>query len=326
VKAVVAGGAGFVGSHLCDRLLDEGASVVCVDNLITGARANVEHLLDRAGFVFLEHDVVEPLDCPADVVFHLASPASPNPESPRSYLAHPIETALANSQGTYQLLELARRSRARFIFASTSEVYGDPLVHPQRESYFGNVNPNGVRAPYDESKRFGEALTMAYFRKHQLETRIVRIFNTYGPRCDPADGRVVPNFIAQALADVPITVHGDGSQTRSLCYVSDLVDGLHRAMSSDLANGEVLNLGNPDEHTVLEYANIIRGLCESESAIVYRPLPPDDPTRRQPDISKARSILGWEPQVGLEDGLQRTITWYRAQLKRDRFRDPSPSL
>ena len=325
MKAVVAGGAGFIGSHLCDRLLDDGANVVCVDNLITGSRANIEHLADHAGFTFLQHDIVEALDISADVIFHLASPASPNPASPKSYIAHPIETALANSQGTYQLLELARRNRARFVFASTSEVYGDPREHPQRESYLGNVNPNGIRSPYDEGKRFGEALTMAYFRTHGLETRIIRIFNTYGPRCDPADGRIVPNFVTQALTDDPITVYGDGSQTRSLCYVSDLVDGVCRVMASEPANGEVINLGNPDEHTVLEYANVIRRICRSESEIVHRPLPTDDPTRRQPDISKARAILGWEPQVGLEAGLQRTIAWYRAQLNRDRPHDLAPS-
>jgi nucleoside-diphosphate-sugar epimerase len=314
VRAVVAGGAGFIGSHLCDRLVAEGASVVCVDNFITGARANVEHLLGNPRFELVEHDVTDPLDAETDAVFHLASPASPNPASLRSYIAHPIETALVNSQGTHQLLELARRNDARFLFASTSEVYGDPLEHPQPESYFGNVNPNGVRSCYDESKRFGEALAMSYRRKLGRDIRIVRIFNTYGPRCDPEDGRLVPNFVSQALAGTPITVYGDGSQTRSLCYVSDLVEGIYRMMTSQEASGEVINLGNPGEHTVLQYAEIIRRLCDSSSAIVHEPLPPDDPTRRQPDITKARSVLGWEPRIGLEDGLRDTIEWYRSVL------------
>ncbi len=314
MKAVVAGGAGFIGSHLCERLLDEGVAVTCVDNLLTGARANVAHLLPRKGFSLLEHDVSLPLDLEADAVFHLASPASPNPLSAKSYLAHPIETALANSQGTHQLLELARRYQAQFLFASTSEVYGDPHEHPQRETYWGNVNPNGIRACYDESKRFGEAISMVYARTLGVDVRIVRIFNTYGPRCDPADGRVVPNFVAQALRNEPITVYGDGSQTRSLCFVSDLVDGLWRAMTSASTRGEVFNLGNPEEHTVLEYAEMIRELCGSTSEITHEPLPPDDPTRRQPDIAKARAVLGWEPRVPLREGLTRTIAWYADQL------------
>jgi dTDP-glucose 4,6-dehydratase/UDP-glucuronate decarboxylase len=314
VRALVAGGAGFVGSHLCDRLLDEGATVVSVDSLITGSRANIEHLVDRPGFTFIQHDVSLSLDVDADVILHLASPASPNPDSPKSYLAHPIETAQVNSQGTHQLLELAHRNGARFLFASTSEVYGDPQEHPQRETYWGNVNPNGIRSCYDESKRFGEALTMAYVRERGVDARIVRIFNTYGPRCDPIDGRLVPNFVNQALADEPITVYGDGSQTRSLCYVSDLVDGLWRVATDPRAGGKVFNLGNPEEHTVLEYAHMIRDLCGSLSEIVYRPLPSDDPTRRQPDIGRAQSVLGWAPRVPLAEGLRRTIAWYREQL------------
>jgi nucleoside-diphosphate-sugar epimerase len=315
VKALVAGGAGFIGSHLCDRLLAEGATVACVDNLITGARANVAHLIDNPRFSFVQHDVIQPLEAEADAVFHLASPASPNPASPRSYIAHSIETALVNSQGTYQLLELARANRARFLFASTSEVYGDPLEHPQRETYFGHVNPNGFRACYDESKRFGEALAMSFRRRYELDVRIVRIFNTYGPRCDPEDGRLIPNFVTQALRGDPITVYGDGSQTRSLCYVSDLVDGIYRAMMTEEAQGEVVNLGNPGEHSVLEYARIIRELCESDSEIVFQELrTPDDPNRRQPDIAKARSLLGWEPCVALEDGLKQTISWYRTEF------------
>jgi nucleoside-diphosphate-sugar epimerase len=296
---------------LCDRLLAEKASVVCLDNLLTGSRANVEHLHGDPSFTFLQQDVARPLDLDVDTIFHLASPASPNPASPKSYLAHPVATALANSQGTHALLELARHNRARLLFASTSEVYGDPLEHPQRESYWGNVNPNGIRSCYDESKRFGEALALAYRRQYEVDVRIVRIFNTYGPRCDPADGRVVPNFVSQALDNEPITVYGDGSQTRSLCYVSDLVDGIWRTMTSDQRSGEVFNLGNPEEHTVLEYAELIRELCDSSSEIVYRPLPQDDPTRRRPDISKAQSVLGWQPRVALRDGLRQTIAWYR---------------
>jgi nucleoside-diphosphate-sugar epimerase len=311
VKALVAGGAGFIGSHLCDRLLAEGASVVCVDNLLTGSRANVAHLVGDGRFSFVQHDVVRPLDLEVDTVFHLASPASPNPASPKSYLAHPIATALVNSQGTHALLELARRNGARFLFASTSEVYGDPLEHPQRETYWGNVNPIGIRACYDESKRFGEALVQSYRRQYDLDIRLVRIFNTYGPRCDPADGRVVPNFASQALAGEPITVYGDGSQTRSLCYVSDLVDGIWRAMTTDGARGDVFNLGNPEEHTILEYARLIRELSDSSSEIVFRPLPQDDPTRRRPDISKAQAVLDWQPRVALREGLLRTIAWYR---------------
>lgn len=316
MKALVAGGAGFIGSHLCDRLLDEGAAVTCVDNLITGSTANIEHLIGRSGFTFLQKDVTAPLDISVDLVFHLASPASPNPNSQKSYAAHPIETALANSQGTYQLLETARRNSAQFLFASTSEVYGDPQEHPQRETYWGHVNPTGVRACYDESKRFGEALTMAFVRRHGVDARVVRIFNTYGPRCDPDDGRVVPSFICQALAGDPITVYGGGSQTRSLCYVSDMVEGLWRALTNPRSAGEILNLGNPEEHTVLEYARMIRDLCGSRSEIVYRPLPADDPARRRPDITRARSLLGWEPRVTLEDGLGRSIRWYRERLAR----------
>jgi len=315
VRAVVAGGAGFIGSHLCDRLIAEGASVICVDNLITGARSNVEHLLDNPRFEFIEHDVTQPLKATADTVFHLASPASPNPASPRSYIAHAIETALVNSEGSHRLLDLALHNRARYLFASTSEVYGDPLEHPQRETYFGHVNPNGFRSCYDESKRFGEALAMSYRRKHDLDVRILRIFNTYGPRCDPEDGRLIPNFVTQAISGRPITVYGDGSQTRSLCYVSDLVDGIYRMATSEQTAGEVVNLGNPREQSVLEYAELIRGLCGSASEIVFEPLrTPDDPNRRQPDITKAKALLGWEPRVALEAGLKQTIAWYRAAL------------
>jgi nucleoside-diphosphate-sugar epimerase len=281
---------------------------------LTGSLGNVEHLRDHAGFTFLDHDVAEPLNLEVDAIFHLASPASPNPASPKSYLAHPIATALANSLGTQRLLDLARRNDARFLFASTSEVYGDPHEHPQRESYWGNVNPNGIRSCYDESKRFGEALAFAYHREHGTDVRIIRIFNTYGPRCDPADGRVVPNFVSQALRSEPITVYGTGSQTRSLCFVSDLVDGIFRTMASDCGTAEVFNLGNPEEHTIVQYAELIRELCDSSSEIVFEPLPQDDPTRRKPDITKAQSMLGWTPNVALRDGLAQTIAWYREHL------------
>ena len=311
MKALVAGGAGFLGSHLCDRLLAEGHSVICADNLITGTEGNLAHLRGEAGFTFLRHDVTEPLDVTVDLIFHLASPASPNPASAKSYLAHPIETALANSLGTHRLLETARACGARFLMASTSEVYGDPTRHPQAEDYWGNVNPTGIRSCYDESKRFAEALSMSYLRQYGLDVRLARIFNTYGPRCDPLDGRLVPNFITQALAHEPITVFGDGRQTRSLCYVADLIEGLWRTMVSDAARGEVFNIGNPEEHTVLEYAQLVRKLCDSRSEIVFLPLPADDPQRRRPDVTKARAILGWEPKVSLLDGLRRTIEWYR---------------
>src|SRR5512133_3065357 len=296
LRIVVTGGAGFIGSHLCARLLEDGHQVTAVDNLITGMRRNITQLMDNSSFAFLEQDVIRPLDIPADAVFHLASPASP-----RGYLDHPIETALVNSIGTHNTLEMALKQGAKYLLASTSEAYGDPLEHPQVETYRGNVNPIGVRSCYDESKRFGEALTMTYIRAAGLDARIIRIFNTYGPHSDPEDGRIVPNFITQALADEPITVYGDGSQTRSLCYVSDLVEGIIAAMFHAGTRGEVINLGNPLENTVLEYAYLIREMCNSTSAIEFKPLPQDDPTRRCPDISRARGLLGWEPRVGLAE-------------------------
>lgn len=306
MKLLVAGGAGFVGSHLCERLLDAGHQVVCADSLITGDRCNVAHLLERPAFDLLVHDVVQPLDLAVDGVFHLASPASPV-----AYQNHPEETALANAVGSQQLLGLARRQQARYLFASTSEVYGDPAEHPQRETYWGHVNPIGPRACYDESKRFGEALTMVYLNQYGVDARIVRIFNTYGPRSDPNDGRLVPNFVTQALRGQPLTVYGDGSQTRSLCYVEDLVRGIELAMFAPNTTGLVVNLGNPEEHTVLEYAELIRELAGSSAAIAHRPLPADDPTRRRPDVTRAREVLGWQPSVPLRDGLERTIAWFR---------------
>ena len=308
MRFLVSGAAGFIGSHLCDRLLEEGHQVIGVDNLLTGSMANLAHLEGHANFRFLRHDVCLPLQIEErlDGVLHLASPASP-----RDYLEHPLETLDAGSRGTREMLELARRHRARFLLSSTSECYGDPLVHPQPESYWGNVNPVGPRSCYDEAKRFAEALTTAYRRVHGLRTSIARIFNTYGPRMKLDDGRVVPTFLDQALRGLPLTVYGDGSQTRSFCYVSDLVEGLLRLLFS--REPGPVNLGNPEELSVLEFARRILELTGSNSAIEFRPLPQDDPKRRQPDISKARQALGWAPQVSLEEGLRRTIAWFRAQ-------------
>jgi nucleoside-diphosphate-sugar epimerase len=312
MRALVAGGAGFIGSHLCDRLLDDGDNVVCVDNLVTGLAENVAHLSREPRFQFVSADVTQPLklDGDFDAIYHLASPASP-----RGYLRKPLETALVNSIGSQNLLRLALDRGARFLLASTSEAYGDPLVHPQREEYWGNVNPIGVRACYDEGKRFAEALTMVYVRQYRLDARIVRIFNCYGPRSDPEDGRLVPNFVTQALSGKPLTVYGDGSQTRSLCYVSDLVDGLTRVMQAPEATGRVYNVGNPDERTVLEFAQIIRSVAGSRSEIEFREfISADDPQRRCPDITRIRSELGWEPRIGLEDGIFQTISWFRTRL------------
>lgn len=312
---LVAGGAGFIGSHLCDALLAQGHSVVAVDNFITGQRRNLEHLHSHPRFRFIEHDVIKPLDLQTDVIFHLASPASPI-----GYLEHPIETSLVNSIGTYNLLELARRNSATFLLASTSEVYGEPLEHPQREEYRGNVSCTGIRSCYDEGKRYAESLTMTYCRQHEVNARVVRIFNTYGPRSDPNDGRLVPNFVVHALRGTPIPVYGDGTQTRSLCYVSDLVNGILRAAQTPDLAGEVVNLGNPDERTVLECARMVKRLSGSPSPIVNVPATDlgsrisDDPSRRCPDISKARRLLGWEPVVHVEDGLAKTIAWFREIL------------
>jgi len=309
VRVLVAGGAGFIGSHLCESLLNSGFDVIAVDNLITGRLHNLAGLLEHPRFTFLQHDITEPLDLEVDAVFHLASPASPV-----GYRRYSIETHLVNSVGTLNLLELARRHGARFLFASTSEVYGDPEVHPQPETYHGNVNPVGPRSCYDESKRFGESLTMEFVRKYGLDARIVRIFNTYGPRTDPADGRVVPNFVLRALRGEPLVIYGDGRQTRSLCYVSDMVRGLRLAMERDGLAGEVINLGNPDERTVLELARLILELTDSPSTMTFAPPRPDDPVRRCPDIAKARRLLGWEPAVSLLDGLQLTIAYFAETL------------
>jgi dTDP-glucose 4,6-dehydratase len=306
LRVLVSGGAGFVPSHLCDRLLQEGHEVVAVDNFLTGRPANLAHLHDHSRFQFVEADVTQPLTGVHgrfDFVLHLASPASPV-----DYLNQPIETMMVGSIGTKHLLDLALVHGAGFLFSSTSECYGDPTVHPQTEAYWGHVNPVGPRAVYDEAKRFGEALVMAYHRKYGLRTRIARIFNTYGPRMKLDDGRVVPQFLDQALRGLPLTIYGDGTQTRSFCYVSDLVDGLHRLMYCD--EPYPVNLGNPNELTILEFAERIRRLTGASSPLEFHPLPEDDPKQRQPDITKARTLLGWEPQVPLEEGLRLTIQYF----------------
>jgi len=306
LKIIVSGAAGFVGSHLVERLLTEAHSVIGLDNLITGSTRNLAQVEGNPRFRFIRHDVTQPFesDAEVDAVLHLASLASP-----KDYLAHPLETLEVGSAGTRNMLELARRHEARFLLASTSECYGDPLVHPQAESYWGNVNPVGVRSCYDESKRYAEALTMAYHRVHGVRTNIVRIFNTYGPRMQLHDGRVVPAFIDQALRRAPLTVFGDGSQTRSFCYVSDLVEGLCRLMLSD--ERFPVNLGNPAEMTVLQFAQAVQKVAGSNLPIRHEALPEDDPKRRRPDISKAKRILGWEPRVPLEEGLRKTWEYFR---------------
>lgn len=310
-RAVVTGGAGFLGSHLCERLLAEGHRVTAVDNLLTGSRDNLAHLADHPDFSFVEHDVTRPFEIEGEVdyVLHFASPASPI-----DYLELPIQTLKVGSLGTHNALGLAKSKRARFLLASTSEVYGDPLIHPQPETYWGNVNPIGPRGVYDEAKRFGEAMTMAYHRVHGLEVRIVRIFNTYGPRMRLRDGRVVPNFMSQALLGKPLTVYGDGGQTRSFCFVEDLIDGIYRLLLSDAKSP--VNIGNPHEMTILQFAERIKALTGSDSPIVFEPLPEDDPKTRQPDITLARTLLGWEPKVALDPGLERTIAYFRGALDR----------
>jgi nucleoside-diphosphate-sugar epimerase len=310
-RIVVTGGAGFLGSHLCDHLIARGDQVVAVDDFSSGRRENVAHLLGRPGFDFVEADVVKGLrvDGPVDGVMHFASPASPP-----HYLAHPLETMDVGSIGTRNALELAYANNARFLLASTSEIYGDPLEHPQREAYNGNVNPVGPRSVYDEAKRFAETLTATYRRLHGLSAGIVRIFNTYGPRLAPADGRVVSNFCVQALRGEPLTIYGDGSQTRSYCYVADEVRGLVALLDSDVT--DPVNIGNPGEFTVAELAKLVVELTGSTSPVVHRPLPQDDPTRRRPDITRARELLGWEPEISLREGLQRTIAWYREEITR----------
>ncbi len=307
MRVLVTGGAGFIGSHLCDFLLAQDCEVVCMDNLLTGSAQNIAHIRDPR-FLFVKHDVTNyiVLEGPVDYVLHFASPASPI-----DYLELPIQTLKVGALGTHKALGLAKARRARFLLASTSEVYGDPLVHPQREDYWGNVNPVGPRGVYDEAKRFAEAMTMAYHRVHGVDTRIVRIFNTFGSRMRLTDGRAIPTFIRQALANEPLTVFGDGSQTRSFTYISDLVEGIWALMQAPV--NDPVNLGNPREMTLLELAKQVLRLSGSRSEIVFRPLPADDPRVRQPDITRARGWLGWEPRVDLEEGLRRTIDWCRRQ-------------
>ena len=308
-RVVITGGAGFLGSHLADALVARGDDVVAIDNLITGNRANIEHLFSAPGFTFVEHDVSNYVWVPDDVdaVLHFASPASPI-----DYLEMPIQTLKVGSLGTHNTLGLAKAKNAAYFLASTSEVYGEPHVHPQTEDYWGNVNPVGPRGVYDEAKRFSEAMTMAYQRYHGLDTRIVRIFNTFGPRMRPDDGRVVSNFIVQALKREPLTIYGDGSQTRSFCFVDDEVRGLIALLDSDENNP--VNIGNPNEFTILELAEIVLEVTGSSSAIERHPLPTDDPTQRKPDITRAREILGWEPQIQLREGVERTVDYFRTRI------------
>jgi dTDP-glucose 4,6-dehydratase len=307
--SVVTGGAGFLGSHLCDLLLARGHKVIAIDNFVTGSVDNISHLGGNPNFKFIQQDVTEFifLDVPVQFVWHFASPASPV-----DYLELPIQTLKVGSLGTHKALGLAKNKGARFLITSTSEIYGDPLVHPQREDYWGNVNTIGPRGCYDEAKRFAEALTMAYHRQHGVETRIVRIFNTYGPRMRLNDGRVVPSFVGQALRNQPLSVFGKGAQTRSFCYVSDLIEGIYRLMNS--STSDPVNIGNPHEMTVLEFAKEIIQATGSKSKIVYKPLPQDDPKQRQPDITRARTLLQWEPQVPLAEGLKKTIAYFRGKV------------
>ncbi len=317
-RALVTGGAGFIGSHLCERLLSEGYRVVCMDNLRTGKLENVAHLRDSPGFEYVHHDVTTHIDLPGglDEVYHLASPASPV-----DFERIPIPILKVGALGTYNSLGLALAKGARIMLASTSEVYGDPLVHPQTEEYWGNVNPIGIRGVYDEAKRYAESITMAYRRHHGVDTRIVRIFNTYGPRMRPDDGRMIPNFISQALAKKPITIYGDGTQTRSVQYVDDLIEGLLRLMRS--GEGRPVNIGNPVEYTVLEVAEMVLNLSGGAGGLAFGPLPEDDPRRRCPDITRAREVLGWEPRVQAKAGLKTTLDWF-AESARPRESVPRP--
>ena len=305
MKILLTGGAGFIGSHLCNLLISKGHSIICMDNLITGKKENIQHLLDNPNFKFIEHDVTKYIDIKEkiDYVLHFASPASPV-----DYLKYPIKTLKVGSLGTHNALGVAKKHGAKFLLASTSEVYGDPLVNPQPETYWGNVNPIGPRGVYDEAKRFAEAITLAYHRSHGIDTKIVRIFNTYGPNMRDHDGRAIPNFIDQALKGEAVTVYGDGSQTRSFCYVTDLIDGIYKLMHSSL--NEPVNIGNPNEMTLLELAEKIIQLTGSKSKIEYKPLPINDPKVRRPDIAKAKKELNWQPVVALNDGLKTTINWF----------------
>ncbi len=320
LKILVAGGAGFIGSHLCKSLLKDQHKVICIDNLITGDEKNVKELVNNSNFSFIRADISKKEDLEKlnldglTHIFHLASPASPNRKSKKSFINYPIETLLANSQGTHNLLEIAKENNTSFLYASTSEVYGNPKVSPQKEDYFGNVNPNGIRSVYDESKRFGEAITMAYFRKFDIDVRIIRIFNTYGPFMQKDDGRVIPNFINQAIRNEAITIYGDGNQTRSCCYIDDMVKGLTLAMFSKNTKGEVINIGNPDERKIIDLAEIIKKLSSSSSEITFEDLPQDDPMLRKPDITKAKDLINWEPKVNLEEGLKKTIEYFKINI------------
>jgi dTDP-glucose 4,6-dehydratase len=309
-RTLITGGAGFIGSHLCERFLAEGHKVVALDNFLTGSRDNVAHLVSNPHFTLIEHNISLPIHFAEklDNVLHFASPASPV-----DYLENPIATMKVGAQGTMHSLGIAKAHGARFLMASTSEVYGDPLIHPQEETYWGNVNPVGIRGVYDEAKRFSEAMTMAYWREHKVNTHIVRIFNTYGERMQLNDGRVVPNFIYQALRNEPMTVYGDGSQTRSFCYATDLVDGIYRLLLSDCH--DPVNCGNPAEITIKEFAEEIKRLANSKSEIVYKDLPADDPKQRKPNITKARTLLGWEPKVDRKEGLARTMKYFMEKMK-----------
>ena len=310
-KVLITGAAGFIGSHLCDKFIKEGFYVIGMDSFLTGSPDNIAHLIGHKGFKFIEYDITNFIYIPDDIdnILHFACPASPV-----DYLNHPIHTMKVDSLGTINTLGLAKAKNARYIFASTSEVYGDPKVHPQTETYWGNVNPVGIRSVYDEAKRFSEALTMAYHRKHKIDTRIIRIFNTYGPRMRMNDGRVVPNFITQALKNEPITVYGGGTQTRSFCYIDDLVEGIFKIVTTDKLNGEVINLGNPEEYKILDFAEIIKKLTHSKSPIIFKSLPQDDPVRRCPDIYFAKEKLHWEPKIGLEKGLRKVIEYFKKKL------------
>ncbi|MEN6330117.1 MAG: UDP-glucuronic acid decarboxylase family protein [Methanobacteriaceae archaeon] len=311
-KVLITGAAGFIGSHLCDRFIKEGWYVIGADNFLTGSAENLEHLFRNKNFEFIEKDIIQGLELegPLDLILHFACPASPI-----DYLNFPIETLMVDSVGTSHVLNLAKEKKARYIFASTSEVYGDPQVHPQPESYWGNVNPVGPRSVYDEAKRFSESLSMAYYREYGVDVRIVRIFNTYGPRMKLNDGRVVPNFLFQALKGMDLTVYGDGNQTRSFCYVDDLVDGIFLVAEAEEIANRVLNLGNPDEYKIIDFAQIIIKITGSDSKIIFKPLPLDDPKMRKPDITKALESLHWRPIISLEAGIKRTIEYFQSQIK-----------
>lgn len=315
---IVTGGAGFIGSHLCDFLIKRGNVVVCLDNLVSGSEKNIAHLLSGNNFYFYNHDVCKPFVNrkfkKIDEVYHLASPADPNVLSKVSYMAHPFETMKVNSIGTWNMCEVALRHKAKFLFTSTSEIYGDPQISPQNENYRGNVSTTGPRAVYDESKRFGETIVSAFVREKRLNGRVTRIFNTYGPRMNINEGRAVVNFIKQTIKNAPITIYGDGKQTRSFCYIDDQIEGQVKAMDFDNFRGEIFNIGNPDEKTILEFAQIIKQLTKSKSKIIFEDLPEDDPKQRKPDIAKAKKILKWEPKINLKSGLVKTIDYFKTVL------------